>query len=104
MANTEFVYTTYIKTTPERVWAAITNPEFSRQYWVNGIVSDWKKGSKWQHVANTEGCSDMLGGEVLESLPPRKLHSFFRLRRPRVPPHSANPPASEKAHNQPPIP
>ena len=73
MANTEFVYTTYIKTTPEKVWAAITNPEFSRQYWVNGIVSDWKKGSKWQHVANTEGCSNELGGEVMESLPPKRL-------------------------------
>lgn len=43
MTNTEFVYTTYIKTTPEKGWAAITNPEFSRQYWVEGIVSDWKK-------------------------------------------------------------
>jgi len=73
MAKTEFVYTTYIKTTPEKVWAAITNPEFSRQYWVNGIVSDWKKGSKWQHVANTEGCSNELGGEVLESQPPKRL-------------------------------
>jgi len=72
MTKTEFVYTTYIKTTPEKVWAAITNPEFSRQYWVNGIVSDWKKGSKWQHVANAEGCS-ALGGEVLESLPPKRL-------------------------------
>jgi uncharacterized protein YndB with AHSA1/START domain len=55
------------------VWAAITNPEFSRQYWVDGIVSDWKKGSKWQHLANTEGCSNGLGGEVLESVPPKRL-------------------------------
>ena len=39
----ELVYTTYIRTTPEKVWNAITNPEFTRQYWGgNENVSDWK--------------------------------------------------------------
>ena len=46
MSNPDVVYTTYIKTTPEKLWSAITNPEFSRQYWVHSIVSDWKKGSQ----------------------------------------------------------
>ncbi len=32
-ATTEFHYTTYIKSTPEKVWAAITTPEFTKQYW-----------------------------------------------------------------------
>ena len=42
----DFVYTTYIRTTPQRVWDAITTPEFSRQYWGKANVSDWKPGSR----------------------------------------------------------
>ena len=73
MSNTEFVYTTYIKTTPEKVWAAITHPEFSRQYWMDGIGSDWKKGSKWQQVSGGETPTVTVGGVILESSPPRRL-------------------------------
>jgi len=73
MNNPDFVYTTYIQTTPEKLWSAITNPEFSRQYWVPGIVSDWKKGSKWQHVPEDSKQPVMLAGEVLESDPPKYL-------------------------------
>ena len=73
MSKTEFIYTTYIRTTPEKVWAAITNPEFSRQYWVEGIVSDWKKGSKWQHIVSDNNPTCTMGGEILESVPPKRL-------------------------------
>lgn len=73
MSNTEFVYTTYIKTTPEKVWAAITHPEFRRQYWVDGIVSDWKKDSKWQQIASGNNPIVVLGGKILESVPPKRL-------------------------------
>ncbi|MBI3523344.1 MAG: SRPBCC family protein [Betaproteobacteria bacterium] len=73
MSNTEFIYTTYIKTTPEKVWAAITNPEFSRQYWADGIRSDWKKGSKWQHISSGETATVVVAGEILESSPPKRL-------------------------------
>ncbi|MDE2259436.1 MAG: SRPBCC family protein [Betaproteobacteria bacterium] len=73
MNSTEFVYTTYIKTTPEKVWAAITNPEFSRQYWTSGIGSDWKKGSKWQQVSSGVPPTVMVSGEILESSPPKRL-------------------------------
>lgn len=70
MSN-DFVYTTYIKTTPEKVWQAITNPEFTRQYW-GGMdnISDWKKGSDWQH---TDGKDTRIIGKVLESNPPTRL-------------------------------
>jgi len=73
MNNAEFVYTTYIKTTPEKVWAAITNPEFARQYWETELHSDWKKGSKWQSKSGKKegGCN--IGGEILESAPPKRL-------------------------------
>lgn len=69
-----FIYVVYIRTTPERLWEAMTNPEFTRQYW-GGLanVSDWKKGAKWQHVAKDENDAVYLVGEVLESVPPKRL-------------------------------
>lgn len=73
MSNPDFVYTTYIKTTPEKLWAALTNPEFTRQYWGgNENVSDWKKGSKWQHIADDKR-TVRVEGVVLESIPPKRL-------------------------------
>jgi len=71
-AATKFVYTTYISTTPEKIWQAITRPEIARQYWVHQNVSDWKVGSKWEHVRGDDG-SVMLAGKVIESVSPRKL-------------------------------
>lgn len=48
----DFVYTTYIKTTPEKLWQALTEPAFIKQYWGIELISDWKVGSTidW-HVA-----------------------------------------------------
>src|ERR1700754_3078636 len=50
MSDHEFVYTTYIKTTPERLWAALTDPKFTEQYWGLHHETDWKVGSEmvWQ--------------------------------------------------------
>ena len=74
MDKPSFVYVTYIRSTPEKVWDAITNPEFSRQYWGGGDnVSNWKKGSKWQHIADDEKHTVRITGEVLESIPPKRL-------------------------------
>lgn len=71
-ANLEFVYTTYIQTTPEKVWQAITNPEFARQYWGRDNISTWKKGSEWKHVS-PDGKEIKLVGKILESIPPKRL-------------------------------
>ena len=74
MTNPEFVYTTYIKSTPEKVWNAITNPEFARQYWGgHENVSDWKKGSKWQHIDASAEKKVRMVGDVLETMPPKRL-------------------------------
>ena len=70
---TEFVYTTYIKSTPQKVWDAITTPEFARQYWGYGIVSDWKPGSKWEMVRGDGSGHVQTIGEVVESTPPSRL-------------------------------
>lgn len=68
MRKTELVYTTYIKTTPEKLWEAITNPEFSKQYWGGMVnISDWKEGSKWEHQDTSKGNETKLVGEVKES-------------------------------------
>jgi uncharacterized protein YndB with AHSA1/START domain len=70
---TEFLYTTYIRSTPQKVWDAITNPEFARQYWGHGNVSDWKPGSKWDMVRGDGSNLVQTTGTVLESHPPRRL-------------------------------
>ncbi|MES1202840.1 MAG: SRPBCC domain-containing protein, partial [Pseudomonadota bacterium] len=52
MAKSSFVYVTYIRTTPEKLWRALTQPEFTRQYWVGTIQeSEWKKGASWKMIA-----------------------------------------------------
>jgi uncharacterized protein YndB with AHSA1/START domain len=72
MTNPDFIYTTYIKSTAEKVWSAITNPEFARQYWGHENISDWKKGSEWKMVAAGGGEIKTVG-KVLESSPPKRL-------------------------------
>lgn len=72
MTDTQFAYTTYIKTTPQKVWDAITNPEFTYQYWVHNNISDWKVGSPWYHLDKKTKTKRVVG-EVLESTPPHRL-------------------------------
>jgi uncharacterized protein YndB with AHSA1/START domain len=45
MNGPDFVYTTYIKTTPERLWQALTEPAFTRRWWRTTFDTDWKVGS-----------------------------------------------------------
>src|SRR5215213_11998112 len=45
MDKPTFVYTTYIRTTPERLWQALTEPAFTERYWGIAFDSDWKPGS-----------------------------------------------------------
>jgi DNA-binding transcriptional ArsR family regulator/uncharacterized protein YndB with AHSA1/START domain len=53
--STEFVYTTYIKTTPEQLWQAITDPAFTSRYWGVALTSDWHVGSPvtWEYKGVT---------------------------------------------------
>src|SRR5437899_10497335 len=74
MNKPELIYTTYIRTTPEKLWNAITNPEFARQYWGgNENVSDWKPGSKWMHVTGDNERAIRVTGKVVESVPMKPL-------------------------------
>ena len=68
-----FVYVTYIESSAERVWEALTQPEITRVYWGRRQVSDWEVGSPWEHQrADGSGIAD-IGGTVLESRPPHRL-------------------------------
>jgi len=70
MARTEFIYVTYIRTTPEKLWEALTSSEFTKQYWAQ-LESDWRPGSSWKLTFADGRTAD--AGEVLESDPPRRL-------------------------------
>jgi uncharacterized protein YndB with AHSA1/START domain len=72
MAESEFVYVTYIRTTPEKLWRALTEPEFTRKFWVETVQEcEWKVGSTWKLKVPDGRTAD--AGEVLEIDPPRKL-------------------------------
>jgi uncharacterized protein YndB with AHSA1/START domain/DNA-binding transcriptional ArsR family regulator len=79
MGNTEFVYTTYINTTPERLWQALTDPAFTRRYWGVTFESDWKVGSTMTWAEDGVMIADPAQ-VVLESEPCRRLaytwHTF----------------------------
>jgi DNA-binding transcriptional ArsR family regulator/uncharacterized protein YndB with AHSA1/START domain len=68
----EFVYTTYIRTTPERLWKALTEPAFTDRYWSMTFESDWKPGSTmtWHTRGITIADPEQV---VLESEPYRRL-------------------------------
>jgi len=44
MEKPSFVYTTYIRTTPERLWQVLTDPEFMRRWWTVSLDTDWQVG------------------------------------------------------------
>ena len=70
--SSTFVYVTYIRTTPEKLWEALTSPEFTKRYWF-GITqeSEFKPGSPWKMRYPDGAVTDT--GKVLEVDPPRRL-------------------------------
>ncbi len=72
MARSTFVYVTYIRTTPQKLWSALTEPQFMKQYWFGmHAESAWTKGASWKLVS--EGGEVFDDGEIVESDPPRRL-------------------------------
>jgi uncharacterized protein YndB with AHSA1/START domain len=71
MSKPEFVYTTYIETTPEKLWHALTDGDFTERYWFGyRASSDWKVGSPYHFVKDGQRSVE---GKVLVSDPPKKL-------------------------------
>ena len=76
MSKPEFVYVTYIETTPEQLWEALTSSEFSKRYWFGTEVrSDWNVGSSFALV--TDGKTSDTG-KILEADRPRRLSYTFK--------------------------
>jgi uncharacterized protein YndB with AHSA1/START domain len=76
MSKPEFVYVTYIETTPEKLWHALTDGDFTQRYWFGvRLRSDWKVGSAFEMVRGDGGVSD--AGKVVEFDPPRRLAYTF---------------------------
>ncbi len=76
MKRSEFVYVTYIETTPEKLWEALTSIEFTRRYWFNTEVrSDWKVGSPVALVMDGKP-TDV--GEILQADRPLRLAYTFK--------------------------
>jgi len=74
----EKVFEIYIKTTPERLWEAITDGELRRRYNFGvGVVSDWTEGSRYEGV-HAAAAGPLLEGENLVVEPPRRLVQSFR--------------------------
>lgn len=72
-----FVYVTYIRTTPQKLWDALIKPEFTKQYWAGTWQeSEWKKGSDWRNMIPDGRVGD--GGKIIEIDPPRRLVLSWR--------------------------
>jgi uncharacterized protein YndB with AHSA1/START domain len=72
MARSTYVYVTYIRTTQEKLWSALTDMEFMKQYWFGMYCeSQWTAGSPWRMVRTDGSVCD--SGEIIESEPPRRL-------------------------------
>jgi uncharacterized protein YndB with AHSA1/START domain len=72
MADSRFVYVTYIRTTPEKLWRALMDPEFTRQFWCETWQDcEWKPGASWRLMIPDGRIGD--SGEVLELEPGRRL-------------------------------
>lgn len=70
--GSRFVYVTFIRSTPQKIWDALTKPEFTRQYWAGTHQeSDWKKGAEWKLMIPDGRIGD--AGEIIEIDPPNKL-------------------------------
>lgn len=70
--RSQFVYVTFIRTTPAKLWEALTEPEFVRQYWFGVTAqSSWKKGAPWKLAYEDGRVAD--SGELLEVDPPRRM-------------------------------
>ena len=66
------VYVTYIRTTPEKLWLALTDAEFMKQYWFGmHCESQWTAGAAWTLVSGDGQIFD--AGEIVEAEPPRRL-------------------------------
>jgi uncharacterized protein YndB with AHSA1/START domain len=86
MKKPDFVYVTYIATTPERLWQALMDTDVMARWWVDPAagcarmnVSDWKPGSRWAHTrVDGTGTVDIVGKVVECAQPSRLVYTWAR--------------------------
>jgi uncharacterized protein YndB with AHSA1/START domain len=77
MPESRFVYVTFIRTTPERLWSALTTSEFAKQYWLGAEPqAEWKAGGKWKLVLPDRRIADT--GEIVDFEPSTRLSIRWR--------------------------
>lgn len=77
--ETKHVFEVYIKTTPEKLWQALTDGALTRQYYFGtSVTSDWKAGSEYKYLTSED--ASMVDGKVIESDPPKILVTTFNPR------------------------
>lgn len=75
--KSSFVYVTYIRTTPERLWSALISPEFARQYWRGAYPdAEWKVGGSWKLMFPDGRVGD--AGEIVAFEPGKRLSICWR--------------------------
>lgn len=76
-AKSQFVYVTYIRTTPEKLWSALTSPDFAEKYWRGARPeAEWKVGGAWRLILPDGRVADT--GEIIALDPPRRLAIRWR--------------------------
>jgi len=76
-AESSFVYVTFIRTTPERLWSALTTADFMKEYWFGmHLKTEWKVGAPWELVYPDGRVADR--GEIVEMDPPKRLVLTWR--------------------------
>lgn len=72
-----YVYVIYIESTPETVWDALTDADLTAVYWGHRNVSDWRPGSRWEHVrTDGSGVADVVGAVVEADRPTRLVTTW----------------------------
>ncbi|WP_339691234.1 SRPBCC family protein [uncultured Parasphingorhabdus sp.] len=69
----DFVYTIFIKATAEQVWNGLIERELTKSYWGHYNESDWKPGSRWEHVRSDGSGKIDIRGRIIEMTPPHKM-------------------------------
>ena len=76
-AESSFVYVTFIRTTPEKLWSALTDPVQMKDYWFGmHIETEWKPGAAWQMLFPDGRVADT--GEVLALERPKRIQLKWR--------------------------
>jgi uncharacterized protein YndB with AHSA1/START domain len=75
--KSSFIYVTYIRTTSERLWSALTSKEFARQYWLGAYPeAEWKIGGSWKLIFPDGRVGD--AGEIVAFEPSKRLGIRWR--------------------------